>query len=48
MRALDAGPIEDIEAKYGAVKQAVGFEYEGKVCPSVVFKPKPEVTAMSP
>ena len=48
MRALDAGPIENIEAKYGAVKQAVGFEYEGKIRPSVVFKPKPEVTAMAP
>ena len=45
MRALDAGPIEEMEAKYGHVHQAVGFTYNDKLEPSVVFKPKPEVPA---
>lgn len=46
MRALDAGSIEEMEAKYGQVQQAVGFAYDGKLRPSVVFKPKPEVSTL--
>lgn len=42
-RALDAGPIEEFEARCGNVREAVGFAYDGKLGPSVVFKPKPEV-----
>ncbi len=40
MRALDAGPIEEMEAKHGTVREAVGFEYDAKLRPSVIFKPK--------
>jgi len=42
MRALDAGPVEDMEAKHGKTRHAVGFRYHEKVEPAVVFKPKPE------
>lgn len=45
MRALDAGPLEEMEAKYGHVKGAVGVAYSDDIRPSVVFKPKPEVAA---
>ncbi len=39
-RALDAGPIEEIEAKYGTkVHDAVGFIYKGRTCPSTIFTP---------
>ena len=39
-RALDAGPIEEMEAKYGTnIREAVGFAYTGRTQPSVVFKP---------
>jgi len=45
MRALDAGPVEEMEAEYGHVHQAVGFTYDDKLQPSMVLKSKPEVPA---
>ena len=47
MRALDAGPMEEMKGKYGQVCQAVGFAYDDKLQPSVVFKPKPDVPALT-
>ncbi|MFC1968030.1 4Fe-4S dicluster domain-containing protein [Chloroflexota bacterium] len=43
MRALDAGPMEELERKYGDVRAANGFIYSEKLTPSVVFKPKKEL-----
>jgi len=40
MRALDAGTIEELRAKYGDVKEAAGFTYSEKAKPSVTFKAK--------
>jgi anaerobic dimethyl sulfoxide reductase subunit B len=40
MRALDAGPMEEIEALYGDVREAEGFVYSTDLKPSIVFKPK--------
>jgi len=42
-RAMDAGPLEDIQAKYGRSSEAVGFNYNDKLRPAIIFKPKPEV-----
>ena len=39
-RALDAGPVGEMQAKYGTAKKATGFEYDDKLRPSVIFKPK--------
>ncbi len=39
-RALDAGPIEELRAKYGGIVEAHGFVSSPKAEPSVVFKPK--------
>lgn len=39
-RALDAGPLSELEAKYGKVRKAEGFVYSKKTEPSIVFKPK--------
>ncbi len=39
-RALDAGPIDELMAKYGKAKEAEGFIYSSETKPSVVFKPK--------
>lgn len=44
-RALDAGPIEEIESKYGSIREAVSFTYSESLKPSVIFKPKPETVA---
>lgn len=40
MYALDAGPMEEMKAKYGGATQAAGFTWSEKCQPSVVFKPK--------
>ena len=42
-RALDAGPISELKAKYGEAKEAVGFPYREKLVPSVIFRPKLKV-----
>lgn len=43
VRALDAGTSEQMVAKYGKVREAVGFTYHDKLSPSVIFKPKTKV-----
>ena len=40
VKALDAGPVEGLEAKYGTIRTVVGFSYDAKLGPSVVFKPQ--------
>lgn len=43
MRALDAGPMDDLRGKYGDVKkEATGFVYAAQIKPSVIFKPRIE------
>lgn len=37
--ALDAGPLDELKAKYGSIKVTVGFDYDSKLQPSVIFKP---------
>jgi len=39
-RALDAGSIDEMKAKYGEANDAVGFIYSEELKPSVVFQPK--------
>jgi len=48
MRALDAGPIDEMRAKYGRTNEAVGFTFDRKVGPAVVFKPKRETVLAAP
>ena len=40
VRAMDAGPIEELRAKYGNIREAEGFVYSEKLAPSIIFKPK--------
>ena len=40
LRALDAGPVNELKAKYGDIKEVEGFTYSTKVKPSIVFKPQ--------
>jgi len=40
MRALDAGPIEQLRKEYGGVYEAEGFTYSEDTAPSVTFRPK--------
>ncbi|MBI2867739.1 MAG: 4Fe-4S dicluster domain-containing protein [Chloroflexi bacterium] len=39
-RALDSGPIDELRRRYGETREAVGFSYDEKLKPSVLFKPK--------
>jgi len=38
--ALDAGPLEELQKKYGAVKAVKGFAASPKTKPSIIFKPR--------
>ncbi|MFC1823852.1 FAD-dependent oxidoreductase [Thermodesulfobacteriota bacterium] len=40
MRALDAGPLHELRAKYGQGREAAGFAWSAKTNPSVVIRPK--------
>ena len=40
MRALDAGPLDELKKKYGDCSTAAGFTYHAGMEPSVVMKVK--------
>ena len=40
-RALAAGPINEMMTKYEESREAVGFTFDDKIKPSVIFKPTP-------
>ncbi len=42
MMALDAGPLDQLKAKYGEIKEATGFVHSEEAGPSIIFKPKKE------
>ncbi len=47
MRALDAGSLDELRAKYCDNKEAIGFAYYTKVRPSIIFKAKKETTSVA-
>jgi anaerobic dimethyl sulfoxide reductase subunit B (iron-sulfur subunit) len=40
MRALDAGPLKELQENYGGIKKIEGFTYSNKTKPSIIFKPR--------
>ena len=44
MRALDAGPMEELIRKYGEGREAEGFCFSPKLEPSIIFKSKSKST----
>jgi anaerobic dimethyl sulfoxide reductase subunit B (iron-sulfur subunit) len=40
VRALDAGPLPELEKKYGKSRDAEGFKYSKRTKPAVVIRPK--------
>jgi len=40
VRALDSGPMDELKAKYGDVKEVQGFIYAVGLDPSIIFKAK--------
>jgi len=47
LRALDAGPMEELRAKYGDIREAEGFGYSEKLIPSIVSKPKKDIEGLA-
>jgi anaerobic dimethyl sulfoxide reductase subunit B (iron-sulfur subunit) len=47
MRALDAGPIEEVQAKYGAIREAEYFVYSEELAPCIVFKPMKDTRGLA-
>ena len=41
VHALDAGSLDELEKKYGKIREVDGFKYSKRTKPAVVFKPKP-------
>jgi len=46
-RALDAGPLEELQKKYGKVTEVEGFDYSTKTQPSIVCKRKKDIFSNS-
>lgn len=40
MEAIDAGPIDELRAKYGDIRETESFTYDEKLAPSITLKPK--------
>jgi len=40
MRALDCGPMDELQKKYGDTRSAAGFEWSGTTEPSLIIKPR--------
>jgi anaerobic dimethyl sulfoxide reductase subunit B (iron-sulfur subunit) len=40
VRALDAGPLDELRKKYGQGKEAEGFSYSEETMPSIIVKPR--------
>jgi anaerobic dimethyl sulfoxide reductase subunit B (iron-sulfur subunit) len=43
MRALDSGPLDELEKQYGMIREAEGFIYSKKTKPSMLIKPRAHV-----
>jgi len=40
MRALDWGPLDELQEKYGTTKSVAGFDYSAETKPSLIVKPR--------
>lgn len=47
IQALDAGPMDELQVKYGDVREAEGFTYSASLVPSIIFKPKEDIRNLS-
>ena len=44
VRALDAGPLDELEKKYGTCKESFDFKFSKRTQPAIVIKPKSHIT----
>jgi len=45
MRALDAGPLDELIKQYGETGEAAGFVYSQRTKPSIIIKPRYQITS---
>ena len=48
MEAIDAGPLDELRARYGDCREAEGFRYEEALAPSITFTPKKDDRNLAP
>ena len=48
MQAIDAGPMAELRATFGDVREAEGFTYHAALSPSIAFKPKRDNKNLAP
>jgi anaerobic dimethyl sulfoxide reductase subunit B (iron-sulfur subunit) len=46
IQALDAGPMDELRAKYGDARESEGFTYSKSLVPSITFKPKEDTKSL--
>ena len=46
VQALDVGPMDELRARYGDVREAEGFLYSKSLAPSITFKPKKDAKSL--
>lgn len=44
--ALDAGPLDELRAKYGDIRETECFTYSKELTPSIIFKPKKDAKSL--
>lgn len=47
IQALDAGPVDELRAKYGNIREAEGFTDSESLIPSIIFKPKTDINRLN-
>lgn len=45
--ALDAGPMDVLQSKYGNIREAEGFTYSDTLGPSIIFNPKKDTNILA-
>lgn len=48
MEALDVGPLEDLRARHGDVRETEGFTFLEELGPSIIFKPRKDSENLPP
>ncbi|MEW6187653.1 MAG: 4Fe-4S dicluster domain-containing protein [Thermodesulfobacteriota bacterium] len=48
LEAIRVGPLGELRANYGDIREVEGFHYSDEVAPSILFKPKVGPVALSP
>jgi anaerobic dimethyl sulfoxide reductase subunit B len=48
LQVIDTGPLDELRAKYGDVRETEGFTYSEELAPSITFNPKKDAGSLTP